>query len=383
MKELAKKIVLATCLSMICYISNAQTVIQMEEYGGVYRIPCKVNGAKMKLIFDTGADKVCLSLSMADYLYDNDIITNDDIIGCGSTTVADGSIVDHIKINIKDIEIGGIHLKNVEAVVIDGQNAPLLLGQSAIKKLGKYSISGNKLIVETGNSSNQKKSVVLTRAETDLLVKEADKAFADGSYYVAEEKYKILYENGKLTPRRKLNYVKSLNMNYKVNDCFDICFSIKEEIETKSPEDRAELYLLIAALFYQRENEEMMISYLEQAKFYAKPWSDNQFEALDKIVMHYLSKENTLKAKMLYEDYISKYLQFRNWRPTDCWEKSLTDEFLGWLYYFMAYYFQDTIYSDDKYYVISAAWGNSGAQEICEIRGINYASKKNMYKYSY
>lgn len=25
----------------------SDTVIQMEEYGGVYRIPCTVNGAKM------------------------------------------------------------------------------------------------------------------------------------------------------------------------------------------------------------------------------------------------------------------------------------------------------------------------------------------------
>ena len=132
-KTFIRKLFLSICFCAICIISNAQTIIQMEEYGGVYRIPCKVNGAKMKLIFDTGAENVCLSLPMAEYLFDNDFISSADIIGSGSSTVADGRIVDHVELIIKDIEIEGIHLYNVRAVVIEGQNAPLLMGQSAIQ----------------------------------------------------------------------------------------------------------------------------------------------------------------------------------------------------------------------------------------------------------
>ena len=86
--------------------ANAQTIIQMEKYGGVYRIPCVVNGAKMKFVFDTGASNVCLSLPMAEYLFDNGFVNEDDIIGLGSSSVADGRIVDHVKINLKDIQIG-------------------------------------------------------------------------------------------------------------------------------------------------------------------------------------------------------------------------------------------------------------------------------------
>ena len=80
MKSVVHKLVIVILIGLIHSQCLSQTVIQMEEYGGLYRIPCKVNGAKMKLIFDTGADKVCLSLSMANYLYDNDYITNEDII---------------------------------------------------------------------------------------------------------------------------------------------------------------------------------------------------------------------------------------------------------------------------------------------------------------
>ena len=127
--------------------SIAQKVIQMENMNGVYRISCSVNGAKMKMVFDTGASKVSLSESMANFLYDNDYISKEDILGTSKTQTADGSIHNNVVINLKDIEIAGLHIKNVQAVVISSQNAPLLLGQSAIQKLGRITLNGNKLII--------------------------------------------------------------------------------------------------------------------------------------------------------------------------------------------------------------------------------------------
>ena len=148
-----RKLLLTTLLA-ICTLLSAQVTITMEQDGGVYKVPCIVNGAKMKFIFDTGAATVCLSESMAEYLLDNDYITKEDILGTGTSQVADGRIVDHVKINLRDIEIAGLHLKDVEAVVVEGQRAPLLLGQSAIQKIGKVSIEGNKLIIENGNDGS-------------------------------------------------------------------------------------------------------------------------------------------------------------------------------------------------------------------------------------
>ena len=109
----------------------------MEKQNGVYKISCSVNGAKMKMIFDTGASMVSISQSMANFLYENDYISDSDILGKGTSRTADGSIVDNVVINLKDIEISGLHIKNVQATVISSQNAPLLLGQSAIQKLGR------------------------------------------------------------------------------------------------------------------------------------------------------------------------------------------------------------------------------------------------------
>jgi hypothetical protein len=38
----------------------AQTKIVMQKKGGVYTLPCKVNGLELTFIFDTGASKVCI-----------------------------------------------------------------------------------------------------------------------------------------------------------------------------------------------------------------------------------------------------------------------------------------------------------------------------------
>ena len=149
--------------------SIAQKVIQMEDAGGVYRISCSVNGAKMKMIFDTGASKVSLSESMANFLYDNDYISKEDILGTSKSQTADGSIHDNVVINIKDIEISGLHLKNVQAVVISGQNAPLLLGQTAIQKLGRISLNGNKLLIHDykGDYTDEELDEILEKALDD------------------------------------------------------------------------------------------------------------------------------------------------------------------------------------------------------------------------
>lgn len=46
-------------VTVFCALSmSAQRVITMELDKGVYRVPCTLNGLKMKFIFDTGASSV-------------------------------------------------------------------------------------------------------------------------------------------------------------------------------------------------------------------------------------------------------------------------------------------------------------------------------------
>lgn len=100
-----------------------------------------------------------------------------DFRGEGQTVVADGKIVDHLKLNLKDIEISGIHLSNVEAVVIASQNAPLLLGQSAIQKLGRIQLNGDILVLLDRGREATGYRVLSNDSEINGLVSEADELF--------------------------------------------------------------------------------------------------------------------------------------------------------------------------------------------------------------
>lgn len=133
--------------------------MKMEKSGGVYLLPCVVNGVKMNFIFDTGASNVSISLTEALFLLKNGYLEDYDILGSSLSQVADGSIVENTEINLHSIEVNGIIITDVKAVVSNSIDAPLLLGQSAIQKLGKIEISGDSLyIIRKGISQPQPKS---------------------------------------------------------------------------------------------------------------------------------------------------------------------------------------------------------------------------------
>ena len=144
-KKLAVIVLSFVFTSMEAY---SQTVVQMVEDMGVYKVPCEVNGLKVKMIFDTGAASVSISKSLAEMMIDNGYLSSSDIVGQAKSVTADGRIVDHTNIILKSIRIGDITLSNVRAVVFDKQSVPLLFGQSAIQLLGEVSIKGDKLYIK-------------------------------------------------------------------------------------------------------------------------------------------------------------------------------------------------------------------------------------------
>lgn len=182
-----KKLVLVTFMVFVSSFLKAQKTIRMEREGGIYKISCKVNGAPMKMFFDTGATSVSISLSTAMYLFDNDLITKTDIRGTSKTQTADGSIKDNMIINLKDIEIAGLHLRDVQAVVSSSLNAPLLLGQSAIQKLGKITLQGNLLTIH--NNMQGQTTTNQNRTEWDIKLRKLrdERATnADSDYEILE-----------------------------------------------------------------------------------------------------------------------------------------------------------------------------------------------------
>lgn len=121
--------------------------IKMDSIAGIYQVPCYVNGVKMNFIFDTGATNVCISLTEALFLSKNGYLDKEDIIGKSQMIIADGSLIDNTEINLHSIDVAGILLTDVKATVVSSLNAPLLLGQTALKRLGKIEIEGDSLFI--------------------------------------------------------------------------------------------------------------------------------------------------------------------------------------------------------------------------------------------
>lgn len=123
------------------YKDSNTIVIQMSKmFGGTYEIPCTVNGLKLNFIFDTGASDVTISLTEALFMFKNGYLNEEDIIGSEYYSIANGDIAEGTIIRIKEIKFGGITLYNVKASIIHHNDAPLLLGQSVISRLGKILI---------------------------------------------------------------------------------------------------------------------------------------------------------------------------------------------------------------------------------------------------
>lgn len=119
----------------------------MNKERGVYTIPCRVNGLSLTFILDTGASDVSISLTEAIFMVKNGYLDPADIQGTSYALFANGQVAENTDILIREIEVGGYILKNIKASVVHTMKAPLLLGQSALEKLGSIQINGDQLII--------------------------------------------------------------------------------------------------------------------------------------------------------------------------------------------------------------------------------------------
>lgn len=171
-----------------------QVTITMERHGGVYYVPGKVNGLSMKFIFDTGASNVCLSLTEAMFMLKNGYIKESDFGEKCYSQIANGDVVENLKITLRNVEIGGVTIKDVDAIVSKNLDAPLLLGQSAIRKLGPIQLNGSTLTI--GNKENiLQEEKVEPKNNLGKTIIELRQLFPD-VYYVRTEDKGDFYTDG-------------------------------------------------------------------------------------------------------------------------------------------------------------------------------------------
>ena len=384
---MVKKIVFLVLMMLSPVLAGAQKVIQMEKEGGVYKIACKVNGARMKMIFDTGASSVSLSMSIANYLYDNDYITKEDILGKGKSQTADGSIVDHIVINLRDIEIDGLHLKNVEATVIAGQDAPLLLGQSAIQKLGSVTINGNSLVIN--NASGR----ALSDEEIEQLRKKAYSLWKEESYYGAIEVFTTLRKNQCLNTDDYAFFIMSCSQTDQYEKEIELVLEWENGPEFVNTVESEKPFFFSSAsdAYFNIGDLNSSIEYMEK-EIAAKQLAGEEIYGRDYASYAFIYKEAEKEgiAKKYYIKAIRQYLFENENSVADLYNGKVSDVFvkngigLCLTSYALLYYkFNNYIETEQNNYLWAGAakCGDESAIKYCNTHRIDYKAVKYNSKY--
>ena len=109
--------------------------IPYREEGGVKYLAVRVNGEPFDMIFDTGCSTALISVAEANYLYQKGRLAPEDIQGVGQSRIADGSIVENMVVNLREVIIGDeLRTENVQATVASNPGAPLLLGNAVLDR---------------------------------------------------------------------------------------------------------------------------------------------------------------------------------------------------------------------------------------------------------
>lgn len=296
-----KHIIVLFIALMGCLCLNAEVRIHMEKEAGVYKVPCQVNGLKMKFIFDTGAANVCISLTYAEMMLENGYLDESDFKGTSQATLADGSIIDNVVVNLRSVEIGGLTIENVSAIVVPTQNAPLLLGQSVIQRLGKVSIDGDNLVIHNAN--------IYSEDEIDVIYYKAVDLFNNGIYSKALNDFNIVYEFYGEDTHPWVLYVMGLcNINLNDDDSAIQCFLKAIDLDDGENEDGVlfEIYSQLTSKISLKNDYNKALEYSRLMQKYAKTDSEKA-SAFFQIGSNYFSLNKHTEAIPYFDKSINTH----------------------------------------------------------------------------
>lgn len=115
--------------------------IPLTQNGGVYEIPVIVNDVlKIDFVLDSGAADVSITPDVALTLIRTRTVTQNDWLPGRTYSFADGSTAKSTRFKLNSLRIGNRVINNVACRIDENVEAPMLLGQSALQKLGRYQI---------------------------------------------------------------------------------------------------------------------------------------------------------------------------------------------------------------------------------------------------
>lgn len=131
--------------------SGSSRTIPLGLTGGVFTVPATINSTlTLTFIVDTGATDLTLPSFIGKALFASSSLTETDVVGSSTYTLADGSTQRGTVVTLRALRIGPIELRNVRAVVMPSDSTAMLLGQSVLQRLGSWRIdaAAKRLVIE-------------------------------------------------------------------------------------------------------------------------------------------------------------------------------------------------------------------------------------------
>ena len=126
-------------------ITESVFTIPFTTINGEWRVRGEVNGLPLCFEFDTGASDVMISEVEADFMRKNGYLEERDFGGDRQFLTAIGELEEGTYVNIREMKLVQIVLKNVSASVAKNQKASLLLGKSVIDRFAKLEVDNDRM----------------------------------------------------------------------------------------------------------------------------------------------------------------------------------------------------------------------------------------------
>ena len=121
-------------------VKDFEYAVKLEQDGNCYLVGANVNGIPMKMTLDTGASTMSISIVEYEFLKKQKLISNS-TAQISECTIANGDTTKCFMIKIAQVSIGDTYVKNVDCLVMENPDAPLLLGMNVLNGLGGVSIN--------------------------------------------------------------------------------------------------------------------------------------------------------------------------------------------------------------------------------------------------